>query len=155
MASDLAGFNSAPTSHLRPVLTACLDVPRWVETVLAGRPYADLAALQARADLTLEADEIRRAMAAHPRIGERATGASKTEQSGVDSATAERFRAANAEYEARFGHVFLVCASGRSGEELLADLRERLGNDPATELAVAGRELVKIAQLRLEKAVTA
>ena len=153
MASDLAGFNSAPPAELQPVLTACLDVPRWVETVLAGRPYADLAALKRRADLTLEPDEIRRAMAAHPRIGEKATGASKAEQSGVDSAAAERFRAANAEYEARFGHVVLVCASGRGGEDLLADLRERLHNDPGTELAVAGRERVKIAWLRLEKAV--
>jgi 2-oxo-4-hydroxy-4-carboxy-5-ureidoimidazoline decarboxylase len=65
------------------------------------------------------------------------------------------FAAANAEYEAKFGHVYLVCASGRSGEELLKILRERLDNDPATELGVAGRELLKIAELRLAKAVTA
>ncbi|SFK45404.1 MULTISPECIES: 2-oxo-4-hydroxy-4-carboxy-5-ureidoimidazoline decarboxylase [Amycolatopsis] len=153
MPLDLTGFNSAPAAELRPVLSACLDVPRWVEAVLAGRPYSDVDALQAAADLTLTPDEIHRAMAAHPRIGERASGASKTEQSGVDSAAAEKFRSANAEYEARFGHVFLVCASGRSGDELLANLRERMANDPDTELAVAGRELVKIAQLRLAKEV--
>lgn len=69
----------------------------------------------------------------------------------MDSVTAERFRAANAEYEERFGHVFLVCASGHGGAELLENLRSRLGNDPATELAVAGRELIEIALLRLEK----
>lgn len=139
----------------RATLLACLDVPRWADAVLAGQPYADLAALREAASITLTPDEIRRAMAAHPRIGERATGASRAEQSGVDSAAAEQFRKANAEYEARFGHVFLVCASGRSGEELLENLRERMGNDPETELAVAGRELVAIALLRLEKAVTA
>ncbi|WP_235022782.1 2-oxo-4-hydroxy-4-carboxy-5-ureidoimidazoline decarboxylase [Amycolatopsis alkalitolerans] len=154
MAFHLTGFNTAPPAQLQADLAACLDVPRWVEIVLAGRPYPDLAALKSRAEFTLEPGEIRRAMAAHPRIGEQATGASKAEQSGVDSSAAQKFRAANVEYEERFGHVFLVCASGRGGGELLADLRERMGNDPETELAVAGRELVKIALLRLGKLVT-
>nr|WP_236794354.1 2-oxo-4-hydroxy-4-carboxy-5-ureidoimidazoline decarboxylase [Amycolatopsis sp. GM8] len=151
----MAGFNSAPPSRLQADLAGCLDVPRWVSSVLAGRPYADVGALRSRAEIALEPAEIHRAMAAHPRIGEKAAGVSKAEQSGVDSAAAEKFRAANVEYEERFGHVFLVCASGRSGEELLANLRERMGNDPDTELAVAGRELVKIALLRLGKLVTA
>jgi 2-oxo-4-hydroxy-4-carboxy-5-ureidoimidazoline decarboxylase len=147
----LTDFN---TTDVRPLLTACLAVPRWVDTVLAGRPYADLDALKAAADLPLSGAEIRQAMAAHPRIGEKpASGWARSEQSGVDNAAA--FAAANAEYETRFGHVYLVCASGRSGEELLKVLRERLDNDPATELAVAGRELLKIAELRLAKAVTA
>ncbi|WP_243770253.1 2-oxo-4-hydroxy-4-carboxy-5-ureidoimidazoline decarboxylase [Amycolatopsis acidicola] len=137
----------------RATLLSCLDVPRWADAVSAGQPYRDLAELRASAAITLTPEEIRRAMAAHPRIGERATGASRTEQSGVDSAAAEKFHAANAEYEERFGHVFLVCASGRSGEELLANLRSRMSNEPAAELAVAGRELVAIALLRLEKAV--
>ncbi|MTD55318.1 2-oxo-4-hydroxy-4-carboxy-5-ureidoimidazoline decarboxylase [Amycolatopsis pithecellobii] len=151
MTADLGGFNNTPPAELRPDLVACLDVPRWVETVLTGRPYADLAALKARANLTLEPGEIRRAMAAHPRIGEKTGGVPAMEQSGVDSAGAEKFRIANVEYEARFGHVYLVCAIGRSGEELLDDLHSRMANDPDTELAVAGRELVKIALLRLEK----
>ncbi|GAB3563875.1 2-oxo-4-hydroxy-4-carboxy-5-ureidoimidazoline decarboxylase [Amycolatopsis endophytica] len=153
MTVTLADFN---TTDVRELLVACLDVPRWVDTVLAGRPYPDLAALTAAARLTLTEDEIRRAIEAHPRIGDRsAAGWSRAEQSGVDDDGAAKFRAANVEYEERFGHVFLVCASGRSGEELLANLRERMTNDPATELAVAGRELVKIAVLRLGKAVTA
>ena len=152
----LTEFN---TTDVRPLLTECLAVPRWVDAVLAGRPYADLDALKAAADLPLSSDEIRQAMAAHPRIGEQpkhsGTDAawSRSEQSGVDNADA--FAAANAEYEAKFGHVYLVCASGRGGEELLKILRARLDNDPATELAVAGRELLKIAELRLAKAVTA
>ncbi|RSN64984.1 2-oxo-4-hydroxy-4-carboxy-5-ureidoimidazoline decarboxylase [Amycolatopsis sp. WAC 04182] len=156
-------FNEAPAQDVRPALTACLDVPRWVETLLARRPYADLAALLATAEALapLRPEEIRRAMAAHPRIGEKADGKSteagwsRSEQSGVDGDAAREFAAANAEYEATFGHVFLVCASGRSGAELLENLRSRLSNDPEKELEVAGQELAEIAALRLEKAVTA
>jgi 2-oxo-4-hydroxy-4-carboxy-5-ureidoimidazoline decarboxylase len=149
---DLAGFNTAPAGEVRPVLT----VPRWADAVLAGRPYPDLRALVSAAEAAgpLRPGEIRRAIEAHPRIGERATGWSRTEQSGVDSGAAERFRAANAEYEQRFGHVYLVCAAGRGGAELLDDLSDRMRNSAETELAVAGRELIKIASLRLRKAVT-
>jgi 2-oxo-4-hydroxy-4-carboxy-5-ureidoimidazoline decarboxylase len=152
---DLAGFNTAPAAEVRPVLIACLDVPRWAEAVLAGRPYPDLRALVSAAESAgpLRPGEIRRAIAAHPRIGERATGWSRTEQSGVDSVAAQRFLAANAAYEQRFGHVYLVCAAGRGGAELLDDLADRMRNGPETELAVAGRELIKIASLRLRKAV--
>ncbi|QXV62501.1 2-oxo-4-hydroxy-4-carboxy-5-ureidoimidazoline decarboxylase [Amycolatopsis sp. TNS106] len=156
-------FNEAPAQDVRSALAACLDVPRWVETLLARRPYADIAALLAASEaLTpLCPEEVRRAMAAHPRIGEKADGKSteagwsRSEQSGVDGDAAREFAAANAEYEATFGHVFLVCASGRSGAELLENLRSRLSNAPEKELEVAGQELAKIAALRLEKAVTA
>lgn len=153
---DLAAFNHATPEEARPVLTACLAVPRWVDAVLAGRPYPAREALLASAEaFRLSPPEIHRAIAAHPRIGERATGASAVEQSGVDSVATGRFRVANREYERRFGHVYLVCANGRDGEELLADLSARMRNDPETELEVAGRELAKIALLRLAKAVTA
>ncbi|ASR34740.1 OHCU decarboxylase [Prauserella marina] len=151
---SMAEFNSADSRELRETLTGCLAVPRWAERVLAGRPYPDKAALLAAADLVLQPDEIHAAMAAHPRIGEKpASGAANTEQSGVDESDAKLFREANIEYENRFGHVFLVRASGRGGSELLALLRARMANDPETELAVAGEELIKIALLRLEKAV--
>lgn len=150
MPLDLASFNAVPAAELRPRLEGCLDVPRWAEVVLAGRPYANHGTLRSQARITLTPAEIHRAMAAHPRIGEKSRGASAREQSGVDSAAAEKFRSANAEYEERFGHVFLVCASGRDGDQLLANLRSRMSNDADTELAVAGRELVEIALLRLE-----
>ena len=68
-----------------------------------------------------------------------------------DAELASALRTANAEYEDRFGHVYLVCASGRSGAELLEVLRSRLHNDPRTELGVVADELRKIALLRLEK----
>lgn len=155
----LAEFNSAEAADVRPVLAACLAAPRWVEAVLDGRPYADLAALHAAADMPLRRDEVRAAMATHPRIGEPPGGRraeddwSRTEQSEVDNA--DEFATANVEYEARFGHVFLVRAQGSSGAELLANLRKRLGNDPESEVDIAGAELTEIAHLRLAKAVTA
>jgi 2-oxo-4-hydroxy-4-carboxy-5-ureidoimidazoline decarboxylase len=160
---ELAEFNKADPDDVCRLLTTCLAVPRWVGAVLAGRPYDSVDALLTASDAAtpLLPDEIHEAMAAHPRIGEKAAGSgtgaswSRSEQSGVDGSTAEKFQAANVEYEQRFGHVFLVCASGRGGDELLANLRDRLGNDPDAELVIAGQELAKIARLRLEKAVTA
>jgi 2-oxo-4-hydroxy-4-carboxy-5-ureidoimidazoline decarboxylase len=158
-AVNLTRFNAAPADDLRPLLVNCLAVPRWVDTVLTSRPYDSREALltaagSAAAELT--ADEIHQAIAHHPRIGERRAGDqhSSAEQSGVDTALAARLRAANARYEDRFGHIYLVFASGRTGEELLEILESRLANDPATELAVVNAELAKITLLRLGKLVT-
>lgn len=136
-------------------LTECLAVPRWVRTVLDGQPYDSPEALFAvaeRAAATLTAEEVELALAGHPRIGDKTGSAtSRAEQSGVDNAA--EFVTANREYERRFGRIYLVCAAGRGGDELLADLRERLAHDPDTELAVTVRELGKIALLRLAKVV--
>jgi 2-oxo-4-hydroxy-4-carboxy-5-ureidoimidazoline decarboxylase len=136
-------------------LTACLAVPRWVRTVLDGRPYRtaeDLFGVAERAAATLTAEEVELALADHPRIGDKTGSAtSRAEQSGVDNA--DEFLAANRAYEQRFGRIYLVCAAGRSGAELLADLRSRLANDPDTEFAVTVRELGKIALLRLAKVI--
>jgi 2-oxo-4-hydroxy-4-carboxy-5-ureidoimidazoline decarboxylase len=158
-AVNLNRFNSAPADDLRPLLVDCLAVPRWVDTVLAERPYANLTALlttagEIAADLT--PDEIHQAMAGHPRIGERRAGDafSSAEQSEVDASLADRLRTANERYERQFGHIYLVFASGRTGEELLAILESRLGNSPATELRVVNSELTKITLLRLGRLVT-
>lgn len=99
------------------------------------------------------------AMKAHPRIGERggdAPRSSEREQSRAMQSSAETLAALAAEnrrYEERFGHVFLIFASGRSGEEILAELRRRMKNSPADELQEAKRELRGIALMRLEKAL--
>jgi 2-oxo-4-hydroxy-4-carboxy-5-ureidoimidazoline decarboxylase len=102
-------------------------------------------------------------MSAHPRIGERAAGSgteagwSRQEQSAAatgDDALRERLRAGNAEYERRFGHVFLICATGLSAEQVVGALRERMGNDIDDEREVVRGELRKIADLRLAKAAT-
>jgi 2-oxo-4-hydroxy-4-carboxy-5-ureidoimidazoline decarboxylase len=101
-------------------------------------------------------DDIVESMNAHPRIGDRAAtgGWSAAEQSGAASA-ADGVRQAladgNATYERRFGHVFLICASGLSGPEMLDQLQARLGHDPDAERAVVRAELRKITQLRLAK----
>ncbi|MFD7153609.1 2-oxo-4-hydroxy-4-carboxy-5-ureidoimidazoline decarboxylase [Kribbella sp. NPDC059898] len=162
---DLEEFNSTPTDRLRPALTACCDVPRWVDAILAKRPYGELAALTALADQVLrelDDDEVDRALQAHPRIGDRPRGASteaawsRSEQSGVGDGTGVRRELAegNRQYEDRFGRVFLICATGLSAEQMLGSLRERLTHDDATEAAVVHEELRKIALLRLSKVVT-
>jgi OHCU decarboxylase len=158
----LARRTSAPFSldalapdRLRSALLEVCASRRWVDLVAGAAPYGDLPALLRAADAALAAlDEadVDEAMAGHPRIGEHSEHASwRREQSGVDDGTRAALLAGNRQYEARFGHVYLVCASGRSGAELLAVLRSRLANDPAYERTVARRELGKINALRLER----
>jgi 2-oxo-4-hydroxy-4-carboxy-5-ureidoimidazoline decarboxylase len=161
---ELELFNTAPDDDVRRALLACCDVPRWADTVLAGRPYADAGAVVRTADRAglFTPDEVDRALAAHPRIGERAEGDSteaawsRREQSGVsiDPGSARALAEGNRAYEERFGRVFLICATGLSAAEVLANLRGRLGNDLATEAAVVANELRRIALLRLEKVLT-
>jgi 2-oxo-4-hydroxy-4-carboxy-5-ureidoimidazoline decarboxylase len=96
-------------------------------------------------------------MSAHPRIGERADGISAAEQAGASAAGAAVRRAlaaGNAAYEERFGYVFLVCASGLSGERMLDNLNARLENTPSAERAVVRHELRKITRLRMTKLLT-
>jgi 2-oxo-4-hydroxy-4-carboxy-5-ureidoimidazoline decarboxylase len=140
----------------RDQLLSCLSVPRWADEVLAGEPYADRAAVMARADEAARAltdEELDQALAGHPRIGERGGAQSQREQAGVDPAsgdTAARLAAGNAAYEERFGRVFLIRAAGRDAEAILVELDRRLGNDEATERAETVDNLRQIALLRLE-----
>ncbi len=120
-----------------------------------------MAALLSEADAALadvDEREVDKALAGHPRIGDRAAAThsawSRLEQSGVDGTSDETLAAladGNRAYEERFGHVYLVCATGRSADELLAILQSRLHNDPDTERKVVRDELGKINRLRLEK----
>lgn len=151
-------FNRLPTPVVEPALRRCLAVARWSRELAAGRPYPDVDHLFAAGERLTEElsdDEVRRALADHPKIGETPIGAaawSAAEQSGVDrqdSELAAALRAVNTAYEERFGYLYLVCASGRDGRALLADAERRLRNDPATELAVVRTELGKIARRRL------
>jgi 2-oxo-4-hydroxy-4-carboxy-5-ureidoimidazoline decarboxylase len=163
---DLEEFNSTPADRLRPALAACCDVPRWVDGILAKRPYGDLAALTAVADQSLrelDGNEVDRALQAHPRIGDRPQGASteaawsRSEQSGVEEQPGIRRELAegNRQYEERFGRVFLICATGLSAHDMLTSLRDRLTHDDTTEATVVHEELRKIALLRLAKVVDA
>jgi OHCU decarboxylase len=102
----------------------------------------------------LSDDEWLEAMKAHPRIGERGGADSTREQSRAMQAPAEtlaELAAENRRYEERFGHVFLIAASGRSADQILAELRRRMNNDAPSELEEAKRELRRIVSLRLER----
>jgi 2-oxo-4-hydroxy-4-carboxy-5-ureidoimidazoline decarboxylase len=156
---DVGEFNALPDDEAERLVSGCLGVPRWVSDVVAGRPYDDRAALRKRAHdaaLHLTGDELAAALSRHPRIGDQPEGDddasrhSRAEQSGVDDSDADRLRVGNAAYEARFGHVFLVRAAGRSGAEILAELERRLGNDEPIERAETVTALRDIALLRLE-----
>jgi 2-oxo-4-hydroxy-4-carboxy-5-ureidoimidazoline decarboxylase len=153
----LARLNALPAGHAVGVLLGCCSAPGWARRVAGGRPYANLDGLLAAADAAWAArgpGELVAAMAGHPRIGERGLSAqSRQEQSAVgsDAGAIGALRAANAAYEARFGHVFLICASGRGPDDILAELNRRMAHDPATELEVAAAEIGKINALRLRK----
>ncbi len=144
-------------------LLACCRCGAWARRVAEGRPYASLAELQAAArraaDPMSEAEWLE-AFSAHPRIGERradARGWSAQEQSRVaeaEQATLDALAEANAAYERKFGFVYLVCATGKSAEQMLALARDRLaGDDRAREIARAAEEHRQITALRLEKLV--
>ncbi|MEU7215484.1 2-oxo-4-hydroxy-4-carboxy-5-ureidoimidazoline decarboxylase [Nocardia iowensis] len=154
--ATLAGFNALPESAATEALLACCSSPAWARALVAGRPYATVDAVLDAADAVLAElpeSEIDLALAGHPRIGERPdTAASAREQAGVadaQDAVRSALAAGNRAYEERFGHIYLVCASGRSGSELLAILEARLGNGGETERRVMRTELAKINRIRL------
>jgi len=155
--SGLQQFNELPDDEARQALLVVCASPRWARRMAAGRPYADAEQLYRTADQTLAElsdTDLRDALAGHPRIGERRDGdpLSAREQAGMAAADADARQAmadANSLYEERFGHVYLVAASGRGAEELLADMQRRLDHDPQTENAMLRGELAKINRLRL------
>lgn len=159
-------LNTAPDrAALADRLGACCAARRWIERIIAARPYHDLTALAAESDTaTAELDDagLAEALAGHPRIGERRAehvgSWSKQEQaamSSADDAVRAEIAEANAEYEQRFGQVYLVCATGKSASELRDLCRARLHNDPRTERRVVLTELAKINRLRLGKLLDA
>ena len=159
-------LNEASDDELHARLRSCCAAETWVAQVMRERPYESEAALLAasdRATAELDGDGLAQALAGHPRIGDaaaahegdsRSASWSRGEQAGVAGAGPDligELAAANAAYERRFGHVYLVCASGRNAAELLAICRARLDNDPETEREVVLSELTKINRLRLGK----
>jgi 2-oxo-4-hydroxy-4-carboxy-5-ureidoimidazoline decarboxylase len=167
MAEPDGFLNALEPDAARAALLRCCGSTRWAERMLRRRPFRSPAALYAAADrlfVDLERADLLEAFAAHPQIGadiaalEAQFGGSaawsRSEQAGVaaaDMQTLEALRDMNVAYAERFGFTFIVCATGKSAEEMLALLRSRLHNEPATELAVAAAEQAKITRLRLEK----
>ena len=166
MTLTLSELNALPDDRASSALGTCCGASRWVRGMLARRPFASRGAVLRAADelwREMGPDDWTEAFAHHPRIGEQAAAAiaserastwSTAEQSGMSSAH-DDIRAAlaegNREYERRFGFIYIVCATGRDADELLAILRGRLRNDRYTEMRVAAGEQRKITRLRLEK----
>ena len=158
----LEEFNAADREAAIAVLRPCLDIPRWLDELVAARPYGSVDEVVAWAEAAaapFTAGEVGGALAQHPRIGERPAGEgaeaamSRAEQAGVDPADAEvaaALAAGNRAYEEQFGRVFLIRAAGRSSREILAALTERLGHTPAEEEPVVADQLRQNAVLRLK-----
>ena len=154
----VADLNAMPESQAAELLGECCGSPRWVAGMVARRPFGSRESVLAAAGeiwTSLDNADWREAFAHHPRIGEQ-TGSSQAaqEQSGMSGSTGDVRQAlaeVNRDYEQRFGYIYIVCATGKSAEEMLRIAQSRLRNDPDTELRVAAKEQLKITQLRLQK----
>jgi 2-oxo-4-hydroxy-4-carboxy-5-ureidoimidazoline decarboxylase len=166
MAEPHEVLNALERNAAAAALRRCCGAERWVQAMLAARPFASTAALHEQALRVwngLGASDYLEAFSHHPQIGEnldelrRRFAATHTlsarEQSGVsnaDESTLLSLREGNRTYRERFGHIFIVCATGKSAAEMLGLLRQRLDNEPAAELAIAAAEQAKITRLRLD-----
>lgn len=166
MTDALSRLNSLPREEAVAELLKCCGSTRWAESVSDERPFRDERELLAAADRVwwgLEREDWLEAFRSHPKIGEkkaaRETGAEASrwaadEQRGTRDAAAgvlDALGEANRAYEGRFGYIFIVCATGKGADEMLALLRERLPHDPEAELRVAAEEQRRITNLRLKK----
>jgi 2-oxo-4-hydroxy-4-carboxy-5-ureidoimidazoline decarboxylase len=155
----LARLNATCDSELDKVLGEVCAGAEWAAAVRGTRPWADAEALLAASETATAAltpAGLADAMAGHARIGRPTPGdaASQREQVGVrgaDAALLDELREANAAYEAKFGQVFLICATGRTARTMLDALRERYPNDAATEAGIVRRELGRINALRIRR----
>jgi OHCU decarboxylase len=159
-------LNRLGEEEAHAALLACCGSARWARAVAALRPFWDVGQLLkigARVWRELDREDWLEAFRAHPRIGESKAAAdtgedarrwSESEQARARSSSADTLAAlaeGNREYEERFGFIYIVCATGRTAEEMLANLRGRLTNDPDAELRVAAQEQWRITELRLKK----
>jgi allantoicase len=152
--SPLDRLNAMSAGEVETELLACCGSRAWARRMAGSRPFRSEADLKEKSDQiwrSLGREDWLEAFAAHPRIGETGGRWSQQEQAGARGADAETLAEANRLYESRFDHIFIVCATGKSAEEMLGLLRARLDNDPETELRVAAEEQRKITNLRLEK----
>ncbi len=168
MNAVLAEWNGADEAAALEAMIACCGARRWAAGMIALRPTSSIVELSEAADrvwATMEEADWMEAFACHPRIGERkaahATAQSATwsrqEQSSV-SAAQERvlgeLAEGNAEYERRFGFTYIVCATGKSADEMLAILKARLASTRDRELREAAEQQRQILQIRLGKWLT-
>ncbi len=166
LTKPLARIDTLPEAQALAAFLSCCGSRRWAEVMSSGRPYGDEPALRAaaeRAFAALSREDWLEAFSCHPRIGDRGSLAerfpqtaewSESEQGGVADVgedVLDALLAANRDYEARFGYIFIVCATGKSAAEMLTLLRERLSHEPEAELEIAAAEQRKITAIRLRK----
>ncbi len=162
----LEELNRLPADEARAQFARCCGCEAWVEGMVARRPFLSTMKLLDIAHdsfMGLAAADWREAFTHHPRIGDVASlerrfattadlaGREQAAVAAASHATLEALAEGNRAYEEKFGYIFIVFASGRSAEEMLGMLRQRMSNDPETELAIAAKEQSKIMRLRLEK----
>ena len=162
----LTRWNAASPVRAINEITSCCGAAKWAESLVRRRPFPDESSLLAAADEVwrgLNSTDWREAFHHHPRIGEssaklpqagRSASWSQQEQGSVSAAQDDlkvALSVANRAYEEKFGHIFIVCATGKSAAEILAILRRRMQNDGDTELREAAEEQRQIMQLRLKK----
>lgn len=162
----LSRFNRMETAAALEMISRCCGSTRWAERMVAARPFCSLDQLSAAADThwrAMKRRDLLEAFRSHPRIGRPdSAGGARTnthrmaaaEQSGAAQAsprTLELLAQYNHAYEKKFGFIFIVCATGRSAEQMLRLLRARIGNDRNSEIANAAGEQRKITQLRIHK----
>ena len=167
--TKLAWLNSLTADEAAKELLQCCGSKRWAAEMVAARPYATLETLLARADevwWSLGRNDWLEAFRSHPKIGEKKAAEkvsaqsqqwSGQEQSGVANAprdTVDSLAALNDDYEQKFGFIFIICATGKTSDEMLSALRERLQHDHEAELPIAAAEQGKITALRLKKLLT-
>ncbi|MDQ3800431.1 MAG: 2-oxo-4-hydroxy-4-carboxy-5-ureidoimidazoline decarboxylase [Acidobacteriota bacterium] len=166
----LERLNQASSETAQAQLLDCCGSQKWARAMTEARPFANLTELldeAARIWRGLDAADWLEAFAAHPKIGARRTAPKQTaqsarwshgEQSGASSADGSVLDAmaeANRLYERKFGYIFIVCATGKSAEEMLEICRRRLDNEPEAELEIAAEEQRKITEIRLKKLLAA
>jgi 5-hydroxyisourate hydrolase / 2-oxo-4-hydroxy-4-carboxy-5-ureidoimidazoline decarboxylase len=164
----LAELNGLGDAAAVRELLRCCGSTRWAHEMAGARPFASMDAMTAAADTIsagLDRADWLEAFSTHPQIGSSGSGGSSgssgsngdwsaAEQAGAASASSDvlaRLSEANREYEARFGYIFIVCATGKSAEEMLQLLEGRLDNDPLIEIRIAADEQRKITRLRIAK----
>lgn len=161
----LEKLNAISTDDARAALLECCGSTKWARRMTDERPFQDVEELLSKNDRvwwSLDAEDWLEAFAAHPKIGQKknlpGTSGSKRwaeeEQSRASNAsrdTATELIQSNIDYEKKFGYIFIVCATGKSAEEMLGLLQSRMKNDSFTELRIAAEEQLRITRLRLDK----
>lgn len=168
-AQKIAAFNALSGHALEQSLEKCCGAKRWVQAMVARAPFSTIDALHKAADeagAQLSESDWLEAFSHHPRIGGEietlrkkfasTAGWAQNEQASVQSASENVLQAlarGNTQYEKNFGYIFIVCATGKSADEMLALLEKRLHNAKSDEIKIAAAEQMKITHIRLDKAL--